>query len=165
MLVRSLTALALATLGGLTLAEPAGATTINDTSVSTCTGANCSSERVIGSITTHGSFAIPWTIQVGAIAGECVRLETQLASSDLEVVAVSPSGQVFRDDDGGTGNLSLVKISPAESGWYTVQVARFNGTPAAENFTLRYGRYSAGNPNCSGPTAPTLSAVRERAKR
>jgi hypothetical protein len=30
---------------------------------------------------------------------------------------------------------------------------------------LRYGRYSAGNPNCSGPTAPTLSAVRERAKR
>jgi hypothetical protein len=165
MLARSLTALALATVGGLMLAEPARASTINDLSISTCTGDNCSSERLIGSITSHGPFTIPWAIQVGAIAGECVRLETQLASSDLEVVAVSPSGQVFRDDNGGPGNLSLLKISPAESGWYTVQVSRANGTPAAENFTLRYGRYSAGNPNCSGPTAPTLSAVREGTKR
>jgi hypothetical protein len=102
---------------------------------------------------------------VGAIANECVRLETVFADSNLEMVAVSPSGQVFRDNNSGAGDLSLVKIAPAESGWYTVQVARSNGTPAAENFGLRYGRYSGGNPNCASPTPPSLSAVRGPAKR
>ena len=144
----------------------AGAATINDLSVSTCTSANCSTDSIAGSITTHGGFAIPWVIQVGANAGECLRLATTVTSSDLEIVAVSPSGRVFRNDDGGGGSLSLVKIAPAEAGWYTVQVSQFSGTPVAENFVMRYGRYtSASNPNCSTPTPPALSAARERAKR
>jgi hypothetical protein len=138
-------------------AVPAGATTINDLSVSTCTSSNCSTDSIAGSLTTHGGFSIPWVIQVGANTGECLRLATTVTTSDLEIVAISPSGQVFRDDDGGTGNLSLVKISPAEAGWYTVRVARFNGAPVAENFVMRYGRYVAGNPNCAGATAPALT--------
>jgi hypothetical protein len=138
---------------------PASASTINDLSVSTCTTNNCSSEIITGSLTTHGGFAIPWTIQVGANVRECLRLETTFASSDLEMVVTSPSGLVFRDDDGGVGTLSLVKIASAEAGWHTVQISRFNGSAAAENFTLRYGRYSAGNPNCAGATAPTARAT------
>jgi hypothetical protein len=134
---------------------PAGAHTINSLPPSACNFNNCSAALIFGSITSHGSFSIPWEAQVGAIAGECLRLETTTADSDLEIVAISPSGQVFSNDNGGAGNLSLVKIAPAESGWYTVRVARSNGTAAAENFILRYGRYtSASNPNCASPTPP-----------
>jgi hypothetical protein len=98
-----------------------------------------------------------------------VRLETTKVLGDsglnLEMVVVSPSGQVFRDDDGGAGNLSLVKIAPTEQGFYTVQVSTANGGAAAVNFRLRYGRYAvAGNPNCAAPTPPVLSAARERAR-
>jgi hypothetical protein len=144
-------------------AGSASASTINDLSVSTCTTTNCSTDSIAGSITSHGGFSIPWVIQVGANGGECLRLATITTSSDLEMVAVSPSGLIFRDDDGGDGNLSLLKIAPAEAGWYTVQVARFNGSPTAENFVMRYGRYSAAsNPNCAAPNAPTARAAAKK---
>jgi hypothetical protein len=147
--------------------EPARAdTTVNDLSVSSCTAANCSSATITGSLTAHGTFSIPWTIKLVAVAGDCVRLETVFALSDLEIVAVSPSGRAFRNDNGGAGNLSLVKIAPAESGFYTIRVARADGSVAGpENFDLSYGRYSLSNPNCASPTPPALSAVREPAKR
>jgi hypothetical protein len=155
-------ALLAATAAAVALPVPAGASTlVNDLSVSSCTSDNCSSETITGSLSMHGAFSIPWTLRMGAIAGECLRLETVFADSDLEIVAVAPSGTAFRNDNGGAGNLSLVKIAPAESGWYTVRVGRFDGAPVAENFILRYGRYtSASNPNCASPTPPVLSAVR-----
>src|SRR5262249_8363146 len=40
------------------------------------------------------------------------------------------------------------------SGWYTVQVAGFAGTPQNGVFTLHYGRYFMNNPNCATPTLP-----------
>ena len=143
------------------------ATTINDLSVASCTGINCSSDTINGSLSSIGSYAVPWAIQVGSDPGQCVRLETTFVQGglDLEMVVVSPSGAVYRDDDGGAGLLSLVKIAPTEKGWYTVQISSFNGGSAAVNFTLRYGRYSsATNPNCANPTPPVLSAVGEHAK-
>ena len=140
---------------------PAGATTINDLSVRNCARERCSIESITGSIGNQaGVFPFPWEIQVGAESGNCVRLETTGSGGvDLEIVAVSPSGQVYRDDDGGTGNEALVKIAPAERGWYTVQVSTFNGAAVSANFTLLYGRYgSAGNINCDAPTTPVLRA-------
>jgi hypothetical protein len=100
---------------------------------------------------------------VGAEAGNCVRLETTGSGADLEIVAVSPSGQVYRDDDGGAGNEALVKIAPAERGWYTVQVSTFNGAAVSTNFTLLYGRYgTASNVNCADPTPPALRGAATR---
>jgi hypothetical protein len=144
-------------------AGPAGAaTTINGVAVASCTTPNCSSALIIGTLTSHGSYAVPWVIQVASDPGQCVRLETtDVIGSDLnlEMVVVSPSGRVFRNDNiSGTNNLSLVKIAPTEHGFYTVQVSGFNGGAAAVNFELRYGRYSsAGNPNCASPTPPLVS--------
>jgi hypothetical protein len=82
-------------------ALPAGAHTINSLPPSGCTFANCSAALITGSTTTHGIFSVPWAAQVGAIVGECLRLETTQTTSDLEIVVVSPSGQVFSNDNGG----------------------------------------------------------------
>jgi hypothetical protein len=140
---------------------PAGAvsaaTTINDPTVASCLPTYCSAESITGTIGSHGSYAFPWEIQVGSDPGQCVRLETTSVQGglDLEMVVVSPSGRLFRDNDGGVGNLSLVKIAPTEQGWYTVQVSAANGGAALVNFTLSYGRYSSfGNPNCATATPP-----------
>jgi len=159
-----------AALAAFVPAGPAGAaTTINASKLGTCGTPNCASDTIIGTLGSHGTYAFPWTIQVASDPGQCVRLETTKVLGDsglnLEMVVVSPSGQVFRDDDGGAGNLSLVKIAPTEQGFYTVQVSTANGGAAAVNFRLRYGRYAAaGNPNCAAPTPPVLSAARERAR-
>jgi hypothetical protein len=151
-------------LAAIVLAAPAGATTINDLSVRNCMRTNCSTESISGSIGNQsGVFPFPWEIQVGSEVGNCLRLETTFADVDLEIVAVSPSGAVYRDDDGGAGDLSLVKIAPAERGWYTVQVSTFDGAAVSANFTLLYGRYaSASNPNCQPPTPPAARAVAKK---
>ncbi|HEX6010935.1 MAG TPA: hypothetical protein VFY87_03845 [Geminicoccaceae bacterium] len=134
---------------------PTGAaTTINTSTLGTCGTPNCASDTIIGTLGSHGSYAFPWTIQVASDPGQCVRLDTTevLGGSglNLEMVVVSPSGRVFRDDDGGVGNLPLVKITPSEQGFYTVQISTANGGAAAVNFKLRYGRYaSPTNPNCA----------------
>ena len=62
------------------------------------------SATIIGTLSSHGSYAIPWVIQVASDPGQCVRLEmTKVLGSglNLEMVVVSPSGVVYRDDDGG----------------------------------------------------------------
>jgi hypothetical protein len=131
------------------------ATTINASQIGTCaTPNNCASDTIIGTLGSHGSYAFPWAIQVASDPGQCVRLETTevlgSSGSDLEMVVVSPSGRVFRDDNGGLGNLPLVKIAPTEQGFYTVQVSTANGGAAAVNFKLRYGRYASPlNLNCN----------------
>lgn len=110
-------------------------------------------------------YAFRWKIQAASDPGQCIRLETTAvlgnAGLNLEMVVVSPSGAVYRDEDGGLGNLPLVKIAPGEQGFYTVQVATANGGAAAVNFRLRYGRYaSATNRNCASPTPAALHAER-----
>ena len=97
--------------------------------------------------------AIPFTAQVYSTGGECVRLQvTSSGAIDEEIVFVSPTGDVWRDDDGGPGNFPLVKANTDVDGWYTVHVNDFAGGGGAAIFTLRYGRYNSGNPNCSSPT-------------
>lgn len=152
MLSKTMSAAGLAAaLAAFAPAGPAGATsTINASALGTCTAVNCASDTIIGTLGSHGSYAFPWTIQVASDPGQCVRLHTTevigVPGLTLEMVVVSPSGRVFR---GGGRNPGLVKISPSEQGFYTVQISTADGGAAAVNFKLRYGRYaSPANPNC-----------------
>jgi hypothetical protein len=84
---------------------------------------------------------------------------TLTGTVDLETVAIAPNGTVYRNDDGGGGGRPLnpvVKIASApNNGWYTVRIGQFAGTAVDANFTVAYGRYNAGNPNCAAATVPT----------
>ena len=117
------------------------------------------SDTIIGTLGSHGSYAIPWTIQVASDPGQCVRLEVAqvLGGSglDLEMVVVSPAGRVFRSDN-AVGNLPLVRIAPTEQGFYTVQVSTANGGAAAVNFKLLYGRFPS-TTSCSPATQALVS--------
>ena len=80
----------------------------------------------------------------------------------MDMVVVAPNGTVFTNDDrnGALDRRSLVKIGSApNNGWYTVHVAQFSGVATETNIVLLYGRYTAGNPNCSAPTPPASPSV------
>ncbi len=98
--------------------------------------------------------AIPFTIQVFSSGNECLRLSVVSQASDLETVLIGPEGTTWRDDDGGGSFLPLIQANTPIQGWYTVHISSFNGSGAASLFTLRYGRYNSGNPNCATPTPP-----------
>jgi len=101
--------------------------------------------------------ARPWVGQLYAGIGECLRLEITTTSFDSEITVLSPNGTVYRDDDGNGALRPLVKIANAPaSGWYTVQVAQFNGFPVNQPFHMLYGRYLHGNINCAGETLPMV---------
>jgi hypothetical protein len=73
---------------------------------------------------------------------------------DVKMVLVAPDGKVYRDDDRAPGlHLPLIEVAQTPiTGWYTLQVYRFNGRLANGDhrlFTLLYGLYNAGNPNCN----------------
>ncbi len=135
---------------------------IFDTTSSSCTTTNCSSVIVGATIKSFPPSAGKWIAEVFASAGQCLRIDVISEFADLETVVVAPNGAVFRDDDGGVGVQPLVKIaSTPNNGWYTVSIGRFAGQAETGNFTLAYGRYSAGNPNCAGPTpalGPSIAA-------
>lgn len=158
------TALAIAAISGLTV--PAAATEIFDSSVSTCTGADCSSLQIGGTVTNPSNNNHPWVVNAFAAAGECVRLRVLSQASDLEMTVIGPDGSMFRNDDGGLAPCtlcSLVKFVAPSRGWYTVQVSHFGGTPTYSDLQLAYGRYNGGNPNCASPTPPALAAAAELA--
>jgi hypothetical protein len=130
---------------------------IFDDSVSSCTGGNCSSLRLPGTVLSFGPSANAWVENLFAAPGECVRLDIASQGADLEMTVVAPNGSVFRNDDraGASDRRPLVKIGSApNNGWYTVHLARFDGGAVNANFVLLYGRYNGGNPNCLNPTSP-----------
>jgi len=130
---------------------------IFDDSVSSCTGINCSSLRIPGTVLSFGPSAGNFVINAFATPGNCVRFDVISEGADLEMVVTAPDGRVFRNDDshGPCFNCPVVKIASApNNGWYTVHLAQFAGAAVDTNFTLLYGRYSAGNPNCAGATVP-----------
>lgn len=143
------------------------ATQIFDPSASTCTGTNCSQTVIGGTVNGFNSSAGPWTASIFAPANGCLRLQVLTQASDLEIVAASPSGAVFRNDDGGVAPCPLcplVKINGTQNGWYSVSISSFTGAAIQGNFTLGYGQYNNNNPNCSTPTAPVLSSAAAASK-
>jgi hypothetical protein len=129
-------------------------TNIFDDTPSSCTGIDCSALRIPGTLLSFSPTAGNWDINVFSFGGECIRLDVISQNTDLEMVVVAPNGTVYRVDDRSIFDLRpLVKIDPSpNNGWYTVHLARFDGTAVNANFVLLYGRYNSTNVNCSSPT-------------
>ena len=147
----------LASLGVLAAMHAGAATNMFDPTVSTATKLNANAVTLNGTLHDTNGNTQPWTTQVYAQPGDCMRLVVTSANGvDVKMVVVAPDGEVFRDDDSNGNLLPLVKIASAPNfGWYTVQVAHFNGVPQVDlDFVLKYGRYNNGNPNCANPTLP-----------
>jgi hypothetical protein len=137
---------------------PGLATELFDPSFASCTGTNCSSITIGGVVNAFGGQPKPWTAEFRATAGRCLRLDVLTQGADLEIVAVAPDGSVYRNDD-TVGLLPQVRINPTNSGFYTVQIAQYAGSVTETSFTLAFGQYNLGNPNCLGATTPERRAV------
>jgi hypothetical protein len=144
-----------ASLSLFAVSQADASTNMFDSTVSSTSRIGGNAVTINGSLHDNGFDAEPWTTQVYAQPGECVRLFVSSAGFDAKMEVISPDGEVFRDDDSGGSLRPLVEIASAPRiGWYTVQIAQFAGVPTTGDFTLKYGRYTAGNPNCANPTAP-----------
>lgn len=136
--------------------------------VNTCTGINCTNATYRGTFEVLIGGQQPFVAQIFAMPSECVRIEVTEQQTNLEMVLISPSGTIWRDDDSGQGFEPLIKAATAggPDGWYTLQVSHFGGNApfGSYDFTLRYGRYNSGNPNCAGPTTPQAAFQAEAAK-
>ena len=123
----------------------------------TCTTTNCGAivfnGQTLGNQST-GQQAQPFILQVFSSGNQCMRLDVINQTADQKAVLVSPSGRVWINDDGSGNNRPLIKANTDINGWYTLQIFRFNGLGVAGDFTLAYGLYNSGNPNCSSPTTP-----------
>ena len=148
--------LALSTLSASALLAPAAnATNLFDPTVSSTTTLDGSSLELDGTLNDTNGNAQPWTAELYAGVGECLRLFVTTTAFDAKLTVIAPNGTVFRDDDSGGSLRPLVRVASAPvQGWYTVQVAHYAGAPQNANFTLLYGRYTAGNPNCAVATTP-----------
>jgi len=129
----------------------ADATQMFDPSVSSRTAANCSSIGFRATLAGNGLSAGPWTAEIFGGAGNCLRLDVTASGTDLEIVAVAPSGAVLRNDDRPGSLLPLVKINGAENGWSTVSISQFAGAMSQANFSSAFGRYTLNNANCATP--------------
>lgn len=121
---------------------------------SSCTTTNCNATILNATIKSFGLTAGKWIAEVFASTGRCLRIDVFSEFADLETVVVAPNGAVFRNDDRAAGDRRpLVKIaSTPNNGWYTVSIGQFAGAAVTGNFSLAYGNYNFGNPNCSSPT-------------
>jgi hypothetical protein len=101
--------------------------------------------------------SVPFTAQLFADVGECMRLDVIGQNADMEIVLVSPSGRTWRNDD-FNGDRPLITAHGDVKGYYTVQINFFNGVPlvnSLQSFTLAYGRYVRGTANnCPSQTTP-----------
>jgi hypothetical protein len=158
----ALRSLLTALLGGFVLPAVLWATPIFDPDTSTCTGINCSSVRIDGAVRQINGESRPWVIEIFANPGTCLRADVTAQGADLEAVLIAPNGDVYRNDDSGATTCflcPLIKVDQTpgpERGWYTLQIAHYFGIPVDANFTLLYGLYPTGNPNCASPTPPFL---------
>ena len=140
----------------IAVSTPAAASNMWDPSVSTCSTINCSSVQIDATILRSGAAVAPWVGEIYARGGECLRLDIidVIPSADLELVVVASNGTVYRNDNrNSTIDRPLVKIGNTPvGGWYSVSVLPAGGAVIQADFTLVYGRYNVGNPNCSSPT-------------
>lgn len=119
---------------------------------STSTTIDGGSNALNGSLRDVGE-ALPWTVELYANVGDCLRVAVSTGEFAATLVVVAPTGTVYRD--ASTGFMPKVKVASAPvAGWYTVQVTQQQGLPQVGNFTVLYGRYNSGNTNCASPTSP-----------
>jgi hypothetical protein len=106
----------------------------------------------------------PFILQIYTGGGECVRLDVTNQTHDLEMILISPTGRIWRNDDRAYPNdrRPLIKAITDINGWYTLQVSHYTGGNVIADFTLRYGRYNSGNPNCSSVTTPIITSEIDR---
>ena len=135
--------------------------------LNTCTSVNCSSQSIHG---TYHSDTLgdrdPFILQIYSFGDECVRLDvTDVKDAitggirDLEMVLISPTGRIWRNDDrNASDSRPLIKAITDINGWYTLQVSHYAGADVIADFTLRYGRYDSGNPNCFSVTPPLVTS-------
>jgi hypothetical protein len=161
----------------LFLAVAAQATEIRDPSVSRMPEINNSSIQLDGQLfldevsptafcrqipQDDDCVTLPWIVNVFAGGNECLRLDVtrpvqnEGTSTALGLVVIDPFGGVYRNIARSSSDFRpLVKINNrGDPGWYAVVVQRTFDETGPVRFTLRYGRYNAGNPNCANPTQP-----------
>jgi hypothetical protein len=137
-------------------AVPAGATNLLGST---------SSATISGTTFGFGPSAMPWTAEVYAGAGVCLRIAVTAQATDLEAVVVAPNGTVYRDDDGGPGTFPLVAINGTpNNGWYTVSLNNFAGNAVSANFTATLQRLPLNGAGCLPATTPQLAAASAAAK-
>lgn len=148
-------------LGSLSVGS-ARATELFDPTFDSCAGLNCSSVVVGGVVNSFANTPKPWTAEIRATAGRCLRLDVTQQTADLEIVVVAPNGVVYRNDD-SNGLRPLVKINPTATGFYTVQIAQWAGSVTESTFQLAFGVYTLNNANCAGATQPEFRRASAKA--
>jgi hypothetical protein len=120
---------------------------------SNCLGTNCSGMTIRGIHYDNN----PFIVQVYARANECLRLDVSSQTEDMAMLLATPSVNfgMVSDDREFPGDLRpLIVMDPVPiTGWYTVSVSYFELEDIDGRFTLEYGRYGSGNPNCQAPAA------------
>jgi len=139
-------------LASVLASNPANATNLYS-NLSTSTKIDGGSIALNGSLRDVGNDARPWTVELYANAGDCVRMVIPTLEFAATLTVVAPTGTVYRDASSGWAPKVKIASAPV-AGWYTVQVAQQQGNPQAGNFTVKYGRYNSGNVNCASPTSP-----------
>lgn len=140
---------------GALAASHSHADLLTNSTTGTCTAINCSSDSLTGAIRNYAESALAWVGQIYVGQAECLRLQVTDQYYDLEMTVVAPNGLVYRNDNGGPGQLPLIKIDDAPVyGFYALFVSTANGSPGFHTFDLSYGRYNLHNPNCTPPTPP-----------
>jgi hypothetical protein len=145
---------------------------IFDDTVGTCTGINCSSLRIPGTVTRNGASANYFEVGLFAARNECLRADVISQGADLEMVVRAPNGSIFANDNKAAVTCPLcprvVVNNTPNQGWYSTTVQSQSGAAVETNFVLLYGRYPLGNPNCGpvigsepGPTIEMESVAKE----
>jgi hypothetical protein len=126
--------------------------------------------QAIGTTIVHGAVEYnanqnrdPWVAQVFSAGNECLRLAVTAQGADLEATLVSPSGQVWQDDDGNTSLRPLIKARTTLRGWYPLTLHSWSGALINVDFTLVIRRLATTDPLCNPPT-PIRIAAPEAAK-
>ena len=137
--------------GGIALSpNTAGAGALVFDTVDNCTTLNCRAVFLNG-ISQRNAFGdtVPFILQVFADENQCIRLDVTSQNDNMEIVLVSPSGLVWRNDN-FNGTRPLVTARANVKGYYTVQISQANGVPLVNSvqlFRLAYGLYVPGTMN------------------
>ncbi len=133
---------------GLLTSVTAWAGTQLDSTRSACTAINCAGQTIRGTVQGNE----PFVAQVYAAATDCLRLDVSQQSQDLIMHMIGPfrfaPGTMVDDRGGGDLRPVIVYDQLGMAGWYTVIISLRDQANLNARFTLEYGRYTPGNPNC-----------------